>query len=50
VRGGDIHSEAEYAWPDSFAERARLSAGLLMKIASGEVDARSIREDNVTTF
>ena len=43
VRGGDIHSEAEYAWPDSFAERACLSAALLMKIASGEVDAIAIR-------
>ena len=43
VRGGDIHSEDEYAWPESFAERACLSAALLMKIASGEVDAPSIR-------
>jgi glutamate carboxypeptidase len=43
VRGGDIHSEAEYAWPESFAERARLSAALLMKLASGEVDAPAIR-------
>jgi glutamate carboxypeptidase len=43
VRGGDIHSEAEYAWPESFADRARLSAALLMKIASGEVDAKRIR-------
>jgi len=42
VRGGDIHSEAEYAWPESFAERARLSATLLMKIASGDVDAPAI--------
>jgi glutamate carboxypeptidase len=46
VRGGDIHSEAEYAWPGSFAERARLSATLLMKIASGEVDAPAIRAAN----
>jgi glutamate carboxypeptidase len=46
VRGGDIHSEAEYAWPDSFAERAQLSAALLMKIASGELDAPSIRRKN----
>ena len=43
VRGGDIHSEAEFAWPDSFAERARLSALILMKLASGEIDARGIR-------
>jgi glutamate carboxypeptidase len=43
VRGGDIHSEAEYAWPDSFAERAQLSALLLIKLAVGEVDARNLR-------
>lgn len=43
VRGGDIHSEAEFAWPASFAERARLSALILMKLASGEIDARGIR-------
>jgi glutamate carboxypeptidase len=43
VRGGDIHSENEFAWPDSFAERARLSALILMKLASGEIDARGIR-------
>lgn len=43
VRGGDIHSEAEYAWPDSFAERARLSALLLIKLADGGIDAAAIR-------
>ena len=43
VRGGDIHSETEFAWPDSFAERARLSALILMKLASGDIDARGIR-------
>lgn len=42
VRGGDIHSEAEFAWPESFAERAQLSALMLMKMASGEVDARGL--------
>jgi glutamate carboxypeptidase len=42
VRGGDIHSENEFAWPDSFAERARLSALILMKLASGEIDAHGI--------
>ena len=46
VRGGDIHSEAEYAWPESFVERARLSSVLLMKIASSEVDAPAIRAAN----
>lgn len=43
VRGGDIHSEAEHAWPESFVERAQLSAAILMKLASGEIDARAIR-------
>ena len=43
VCGGDIHSESEFAWPDSFAERAQLSALILMKLASGEIDARGIR-------
>lgn len=42
VRGGDIHSEAEHAWPESFVERAQLSALILMKLASGEIDARAI--------
>jgi glutamate carboxypeptidase len=42
VRGGDIHSENEFAWPDSFVERAQLSALILMKLASGEIDARGI--------
>lgn len=44
VRGGDIHSEAEHAWPESFVERSQLSALLLMKLASGDIDARAIRE------
>ncbi|MDB5472550.1 MAG: acetylornithine deacetylase [Caulobacter sp.] len=43
VRGGDIHSELEFAWPDSFVERAQLSALMLMKMASGEVDALKLR-------
>lgn len=43
VRGGDIHSEAEHAWPESFVERAQLSATILMKLASGEIDAKAIR-------
>lgn len=43
VRGGDIHSEAEFAWPDSFVERAQLSALILMKLASGEIDARGVQ-------
>jgi glutamate carboxypeptidase len=43
VRGGDIHSEAEHAFPDSFAERARLSALMLVKIAEGEIDAPALK-------
>jgi glutamate carboxypeptidase len=43
VRGGDIHSENEYAWPQSFVERAQLSAMLLMKLASGEIDAHGLK-------
>jgi glutamate carboxypeptidase len=42
VRGGDIHSEREFAWPDSFAERAKLSALILARIARGDIDARAI--------
>ena len=44
VRGGDIHSEAEHAFPDSFAERARLSALMLVKIAEGEIDAPALKQ------
>jgi glutamate carboxypeptidase len=42
VRGGDIHSDAEYAWPESFVQRAQLSAALLMKLASGEIDTEGL--------
>jgi len=44
VRGGDIHSEREFAIPESFAERAQLSALLLAKLAEGAIDARALRE------
>lgn len=44
VRGGDIHSEAEFAWPDSFVERAQLSALILCKVASGEIDAAKLKQ------
>jgi glutamate carboxypeptidase len=43
VRGGAIHSEAEFAWPDSFVERAGLSALVLARAASGAIDARAIK-------
>ncbi|HXB52203.1 MAG TPA: hydrolase, partial [Rhizomicrobium sp.] len=42
VRGGAIHSEAEFAWPQSFVERAQLSALILARIAAGQIDARAI--------
>lgn len=50
VRGGDIHSEAEFAWPDSFVERAQLSALLLAKIASGEIDAHELKRLRLETL
>lgn len=37
VRGGDIHSDREFVLLDSLPERAKLSALLLMRLASGEV-------------
>lgn len=43
VRGGDIHSDREFAWPESFVERAQLSALILCKLASGEVDPHALR-------
>jgi glutamate carboxypeptidase len=43
VRGGAIHSSDEFAWPDSFAERAAVSAVVLARIASGVIDARGIK-------
>lgn len=43
VRGGDIHSDQEFAWPDSFVERAQLSALILCKLASGEIDALKLK-------
>lgn len=43
VRGGDIHSPAEFARPESFVERAQLSALLLARLARGEIDAPALR-------
>jgi glutamate carboxypeptidase len=37
VRGANIHSAQEYAKLDSLVERAKLSALLLLKIASGDI-------------
>ncbi|WP_309643940.1 hydrolase [Phenylobacterium sp.] len=43
VRGGDIHSEDEHAWPESFVERAQLSALILAKLATGDIPAAQIK-------
>jgi glutamate carboxypeptidase len=43
VRGADIHSDRESVKLSSFAERAKLSAVMLMKFARGEFDAREAR-------
>jgi glutamate carboxypeptidase len=37
VRGGHIHSDQEYILLDSLAERAKLSALVLLRLASGEL-------------
>ena len=50
VIGGDIHSDQEYAWPDSFVERTRLSALILCKIASGEIDAHKLKQLRLETM
>jgi glutamate carboxypeptidase len=43
VRGADIHSDREIVKLSSFGERAKLSAIILMKFASGEFNAREAR-------
>jgi len=43
VRGANIHSHDEIAILPSLPERARLSALMMMKFASGEFDAREAR-------
>ncbi len=40
VSGGEIHSDREFMKISSLTERAKLSALILMKIASGEFDAK----------
>ncbi len=44
VRGGDIHSDREFVKLSSLVERARLSTVILMKLASGEFDARAVKK------
>lgn len=43
VRGADIHSDREIVKLSSFAERAKLSAVMLMKFAKGDFDAKEAR-------
>ena len=50
VRGGDIHSDQEFAWPDSFVERAQLSALVLCKLATGEIDALKLKSLRLETM
>jgi glutamate carboxypeptidase len=50
VLGGDIHSDQEFAWPASFVERARLSALILCKIASSEIDALKLKRLRLETM
>ena len=50
VRGGDIHSDQEFAWPDSFVERAQLSALILCKLATGEIDAHELKRLRLETM
>ncbi|RZJ93431.1 MAG: hydrolase [Brevundimonas sp.] len=50
VLGGDIHSDQEFAWPDSFVDRAQLSALILCKIASGEIDAARLKRLRMETL
>lgn len=38
VRGGAIHSDAEYMWPDSLVERSLLSLRVLTALANGRLD------------
>ena len=50
VRGGDIHSDQEFAWRDSFVERAQLSALILCKLASGEIDGLKLKQLRLETM
>lgn len=43
VRGGELHSEREWAAADSFGERIAFSALLLAKLADGTIDAAALK-------
>jgi len=46
VRGGEIHSTQEFIIVDSLTERSKLSALLLMKLASGEAQWPHLQQQN----
>lgn len=48
VRGGEIHSDREFIKLKSLTERAQLSALILMKIASGDFDAKQAKQLAIT--
>ena len=50
VVGGAIHSDQEFAWPASFTDRANLSALILCRIASGQIDARALKALRMETM
>ncbi|MEC3949365.1 hydrolase [Sphingobium sp. HWE2-09] len=48
VRGGSIHSDAEFLLTDSLPERARLSALALWRIANGQFDPGHHKNEGMT--
>jgi len=50
VIGGNIHSDQEYALPESFLARTQLSALILCKLASGEIDAHRLKSLRLETM
>lgn len=47
ARGGEIHSAGEYVLLDSLTERAKLTALLLMKLASGDIRVPERQRDDL---
>ncbi|MGV6801704.1 MAG: hydrolase [bacterium] len=43
VQGGRIHSDQEFVFTQSFAERATLSAFILNRLADGRIDGKAIK-------
>ena len=50
VVGGDIHSDQEFARPASLVDRAQLSALILCKVASGDIDAVKLKSLRLETM